>query len=182
MKSNERIQWFHRKTVEQAYPNAHRLSEQFNMSLSQAKRDIRYMREVLSAPLEYSKEGRGYYYTHDYSLPVFQTSSNDEDYSGVMAPLEGDISDSSINPLIQMQLPYGATIEVSDKLAVLELKPFIVEKLGRNSYQCEFHSTELFLAAILSIDASIRITSPEWLRQRLISSARRILESNEELD
>lgn len=180
MKSNERIQWFHRKTVERAYPNAHRLSEQFDISLSQAKRDVRYMREVLLAPLEYSNDRRGYYYTEEYSLPVFQTSSNDEDYSGVLAPLEGDISDSSLNPLVQMQLPYSATVEVSDKLAVLELKPFIVGKSSKNEYQCEFHSTELFLAAILSIDASIRIVAPEWLRQRLISAARRILDSNED--
>ena len=178
MKTSERIQWFHKKTVEGAYPNAHRLSEHSGISISQAKRDVRYLRDTLGAPLEYSSERRGFYYTSEYSLPVFQTTANDESFGGVLAPLEGDITESSINPLIQMQLPYGACVEVSDKLAVLQLKPFIVEKLEKNVYQCEFHSAEVFLAAILSIDAPIKLLSPEWLRERLVAAARRILASN----
>ena len=181
MKRNERIQWFHKKITDKAYPNAHRLADNFDISISQAKRDVAFLREELDAPLQYDTEKRGYFYEAPFSLPVYLTHSNDEDVIGVLAAIEADIDESSIMPVVQMQLPYNAVISVSDKLAILELRPFIIGKSTKDTYICEFHSVEVFLSAILSLEADIKLLEPEWLRNRLVNSAKRIIKNNETL-
>ena len=57
----------------------------------------------------------------------------------------------SENTLVQMQIPYNAEIEVKNKLGVL-----------------------------VSINADIKILSPEWLRNRALDAAERIIKNNKE--
>ena len=61
MKRNERIQWLHKKITDKAYPNAHRLADNFDISISQAKRDVIFLKETLDAPLKYDTIKRGYF-------------------------------------------------------------------------------------------------------------------------
>ncbi len=56
----QRIIWFHNRVVENAYPNAGTLAEQFEISNRQAQRDIEYMRDSMNAPLLYCVRKRGY--------------------------------------------------------------------------------------------------------------------------
>ena len=77
--------------------------------------------------------------------------------------------------MIQMQLPYTATIELSDKLTALELSNYIIARRGEGRYLCEFHHVDRFLAALLTADTDVRLVEPEWLRERLVASARRVL-------
>ena len=76
--ANTRIQWLHKKIANMYYPNAMRLSERFNISHRQAQRDVDYLKKKLGAPLEYSMEHKGYYYSEQYSLPLVLSSDNDE--------------------------------------------------------------------------------------------------------
>lgn len=190
--ANKRIQWFHNTVQTDGFPNSTLLCERFGISQSQAKRDIRFLKEMLKAPIEYNSTRRGYYYTRAYQLPVAATSANDEQYSGLVASagrsdtLTGEFcADHADVTFLQLQIPYTAILEIPDKLAVAELKSYIQyaerasKELKKNCYKCEFHSIERFFGILLSIDADVRIVSPKWLREKLVRSTERILRMND---
>lgn len=188
--ANHRIQWFHTTVQAGGYPNAPLLRERFGISMTQARSDIRFLRENLKAPLEYDALHRGFRYTESYALPVAFAASNDESFSGLLAgseddgATEGGLTENADVTFLQLQIPYTAVIEITDKLAVAELKSYIrhardpLGKLQKNCYKCEFHSVERFLGTLLSVDADVRIVSPRWLREKLVRSAERILKMN----
>ena len=176
MSANKRIQWLHSRISDGNYPNASRIAEKFGVSHRQAQRDVDFLRVKLGAPLEYDPAHRGFKYSKPFSLPLYITSDNDDEYSGFagkLAPLK-----HSESTIVQMQIPYTAEIEVKNKLGVLELKNFITAQKSKNTYVCEFHSVELFLGVLISINADIRILSPEWLRTRAVEAAQRIITNN----
>ena len=179
MNANTRIQWVHKKITQNSYPNARRLAERFKISHRQAQRDLDYLRRELGAPLEYDNSRKGFYYTANFTLPIIVSSDNDDNYIPEIfnAGARELAADHSI---IQMQIPYTATIEINDRLAALELNAYIVEKCPKNRYACEFHSIEKFLGLLLSLDAEFRVVEPYWLRERLVRSARRVLGNNED--
>ena len=88
------------------------------------------------------------------------------------------LSDVGESETIQMQIPFSAEISVSDKLGILALKDFIVSTKAKNTFICEFHNVDLFLGLLFTLEADVRIISPEWLRERAIKCAERILKSN----
>ena len=177
--ANLRIQWFHKKVIELSYPNAMRLAERFGISHRQAQRDVDFLLHKLNAPLAYSAERKGYHYTEPFTLPVVITSDNDDSYS-VALPGQDELdlfgADSGI---IQLQLPYTATVEMENKLTAIELSKFITARRGDKRYICEFHHIEQFLAILITADAGVRIVEPDWLRERLVDTAKGILAANE---
>ena len=180
MSANARIQWLHRKICDMSYPNAKRLSERFGISHRQAQRDVDFLRDKLSAPIEYNYEKKGFYYSREYSLPIEATTTNDEEYTGIIATTSNETTNTprAESTIIQLQIPYSAEIYVCDKLAVIELQPFIREKTAPHTYICDFHSIEKFMSVILSLESDITITKPDWLRHRMIRAAERIIRNN----
>ena len=178
-KRDKRIQWMHLRISGGYYPNAALLSKKFNISRRQAERDISFMKKELGAPMEYSNERQGFRYTSDFSLPVTVNSGNEATESG-LAPKAAQVTNFfSDKKAVQLQIPYTAELIVPDKLAAMELKSFMISsKPRKNYYVCEFQSTELFLGIIMSLDSDVTILSPTWLRERAVSSAKKILESN----
>lgn len=181
MSANDRIQWFHKKISANCYPNASHLSEKFDISHRQAQRDVEFLKKELCAPLEYSSAKKGYYYSEDFVLPLIVESENDADYQAVISGLRAYNDIAAERSVIQMQLPYTALLEITDKMTVLNLRSFIVAEERRHTYRCEFPSIELFLGVIVSTDANIRVLSPDWLREKLIDLANRILKKNSDI-
>ena len=179
MSANDRIQWFHKKITASCYPNASHLSEKFNISHRQAQRDVEFLKKELCAPLSYDSAKKGYYYAEEYVLPLMIESENDADYQAVISGLRAYNDQTAARSVIQMQLPYSATLEITDKMTVLNLRTFIVGEEPHHRYRCEFPSIELFLGIIVSADANIKVVSPDWLREKLVDLAKRILEKNE---
>ncbi len=175
--ANIRIQWLHKKIANLYYPNAMRLAERFNISHRQAQRDVDYLKKSLGAPLEYSIEKRGYYYTEQYSLPLVMSSDNDDSLSELADNMSG-ASLQADNTLVQMQIPYTATVEISDKLSVLSLKSFIISREPRNRYICEFHNVEQFLSVLITLRSDFKIVEPMWIRERLVKLAEKIIKNN----
>lgn len=175
--SATRIQWLHKKISNLYYPNAMRLAEKFNISHRQAQRDVDYLKRTLGAPLAYSMEHKGYYYTEQYALPLVIASDNDEILSEVADHITGAETHAE-STVIQMQMPYTATIEVSDKLSVLTLKAFIISKESRNKYLCEFHNVEQFLSVLMTLQTDFKVIEPFWIRERLIKCAENIIKNN----
>ena len=178
MSANYRIQWFHKKIIGGCYPNASHLSERFEISHRQAQRDVEFLRKELSAPLGYCLHKKGYYYKEDFVLPLMLESENDTDYQAVLSGIRAFNDQSAARSVIQMQLPYTAILEITDKMTVMNMRSFIVSEEPHHRYRCEFPSVELFLGVIVSADADVRIISPEWLRSKLIDFAHRLLERN----
>ncbi len=180
MNANTRIQWLHKKLAQNSYPNAQRLAERFKISHRQAQRDLDYLRTKLGAPVEYDNRRKGFYYAQPFTLPLLLTSDNDEYYIPEILSVKNRQELAADESIIQMQIPYSATVEVEDKLTALELSKYIVAKEPRNRYICEFHSIEKFIGLLLSMDADFKLIEPAWLKEKIISSARRVLNNNSE--
>ena len=180
MNAHTRIQWLHKKMTMKSYPNAQRLAERFQISHRQAQRDMEYLRRELGAPIAYDNSRKGFYYTEPYVLPVLFATDNDDVYMPEIFNAERHdlAADESI---IQMQIPYSATLEIKNKLAALELSNYIIAKQAKDRYVCEFHSIEKFIGLLLASDSDFRIVEPYWLRERVVRSARRVLGNNEDI-
>lgn len=176
MSASDRIQWLHKYIAEMRYPNASRLAERFGISHRQAQRDVDSLRTDFGAPLAYSAERRGFYYTADFSLPAYTVSANEYDY--VEAVTGNHSHPSARQEILQMQIPYSAVLRIPDKLTRMELQEFIIGEESRDHYMCEFHSVEMFLGLLLAAEADITIVKPDWLRQRLVNAAERVLRNN----
>lgn len=175
--ANTRIQWLHKKIVNMYYPNAMRLAERFDISHRQAQRDVDYLKKQLGAPMEYSMVHKGFYYTEQYSLPLVLSSDNDDS----MTELSDSMSGASIqaeSTFVQMQMPYTATVEITDKLSVLNLKNFIISREPRNKYVCEFHNVEQFLSVLITMRSDFKIVEPLWIREKLVKLAENIIKNN----
>lgn len=178
MNAELRIQWLHKKLCENCYPNAMRLAEKFNISHRQAQRDFEHLKKKMGAPLKYSNSHKGFYYDGEFTLPMILATENDSEYLDVVSGFDmfgTGIADRSV---VQMQIPYSATIEIKDKLTVMNMRPFIVGQLPKHVYECEFQSVETFLGAIIAMDSDIKIISPDWLCEKLVSSAERVIRNN----
>ena len=180
MNANTRIQWLHKKLTVESYPNAQRLAERFKISHRQAQRDLDYLRRELGAPIAYDNRRKGFYYTQPFVLPVLLTSDNDEVYIPEVFKVKSRRELAAEESIIQMQIPYSATVEIKNKLAALELSSYIIAKQPKDRYVCEFHSIERFLGMLLSMEADFQLIEPLWLRERIVRNARRVLENNEE--
>lgn len=178
MNANIRIQWLHKKLTMKSYPNAQRLAERFGISHRQAQRDFEYLRRELGAPIAYDNSRKGFYYEESYVLPVLFTSDNDDVYIPEVFKIHSNQELGADESIIQMQIPFSATVEIKNKLTALELSNYIVAREPHDRYVCEFHSVEKFLGLLLSMDADFRIVEPYWLREKILRSARRVVENN----
>ena len=60
------------------YPSRHWLAEEWEVSAKTIGRDLDYMRYQLDAPIEYSREQRGFYYSEEeYQLPALNIRESD---------------------------------------------------------------------------------------------------------
>lgn len=181
--ANIRIQWLHEELVRGTFPNAARLAERFHISRRQAQRDIDFLKKQLGAPLEYNQHVMGYRYTEAFSLPVSVKNENDEGLSRL--PLNpygrevGGGGSEADNVIIQGQIPFTATLKITDKLTVLEMRSYIISDEGRSEFLCEFHNIDRFLCAILTARSGIRIVEPAWLRDKLLHMAEKAIQSNQ---
>lgn len=176
MSANDRIQWLHTRIADGRYPNTGHLSERFGISLRQAQRDVEHLRTMLAAPLAYSAKHRGFYYIAPFSLPTYTATANSEDY---IEAVTGADTHAAEQEILQMQIPYSATLRLQSKLTRLELQRFITASAGKDEVMCEFHSIEAFLGVIFSLEENVQIVEPDWLRERLVASAQRVLKNHQ---
>ncbi|RJQ48723.1 MAG: WYL domain-containing protein [Desulfobacteraceae bacterium] len=74
----ERFVWFDRNARCGSFPNAARLARQFEISTKTAQRTIDFMRDRLSAPLEYDSSRKGYFYPEEgIELPHLQATQEE---------------------------------------------------------------------------------------------------------
>ncbi|ACR80450.1 MULTISPECIES: hypothetical protein [Kosmotoga] len=74
MPENSRILWLHRMISEGKYPSLKDFANRFGISIRQAEREVHYLRNVLGAPVVYSRKEKGYRYVVPFELPVLFAS------------------------------------------------------------------------------------------------------------
>lgn len=183
--ANLRIQWLHDEVCRGSFPNAPRLAERFHISLRQAQRDIDYLRKQMGAPLLFDQRNRGYTYTAPFALPLVVAGENDDLYA-YARPAEALFATGRTSlhipeadhVIIQSQIPYTATLEIKDKLTVLEMRSYIISEEKKHTFLCEFHNVDRFLCAIMVARAGIRIIEPDWLKAKLLHMAEKVMTHN----
>lgn len=176
MSALARIQWIHKKIAAGCYPNSSHMTERFGISQRQAQRDFDMLKKVYGAPLMYSTERRGYYYTESFFMPTMDEESDETDYIDIVSGVEDAYRSSGEET--QLRMPYSATLEIKDKLTVMNLRRFIIGRDGKDTYNCEFFNVDSFLGILFTSGADIKVVSPDWLRRKLVSDAARILKNN----
>lgn len=173
----ERIIWLHKRIKDGYYPNAMRLSERFGISHRQAQRDCDYLKRKLAAPIAFDRSKQGYYYTESFSLPDSIRVEDPRDISNIVAL--ADMLGGSDGEPTQIGIPYSALLQIPDKLAALELAPFVTRRVGtKGRYICEFQNIRVFFGALIASDAEIRIIEPEWLRNDFCRSLDKLRAAN----
>ncbi len=177
---NDRIQWLHKKISEESYPGAIDLANKFSISRRQAQRDVDKLKSEYGAPIKYSYTHGGYYYLKEFSLPFVQEFENDADLHDVISFMQEQEKARAERGMLQLQLPYTATLYIPDRTTVVELRSLIIEDLPQKNYRCEFQSIELFLGILIATGAKIKIVEPDWLRKKLVDLAKKAISNNEE--
>lgn len=178
MSANQRIQWLHKKISDKCYPNAHHLAQRFKISPRQAQRDVEFLRNNMGAPVVYSAAKRGYYYSEPFVFSPVISNENDVDINDAIAGIK-ELENFDTKPsAVQLQVPYQATLEIKDRMAVLNLRRLIVSDEPHHRYRCEFPSVELFMGIIISTGADVKIIEPRWLKEKLVNFATRVIENN----
>ncbi len=73
-----RLLFIDKKIREGRYPNCSSLAEEWEVSRKTIQRDLDYLRYQLDAPIEYSAQHRGYFYTEEqYQLPAMDIKDSD---------------------------------------------------------------------------------------------------------
>ena len=172
-----RIEWLHKKIASGCYPNSSHTVEKFSISQRQAQRDIEMLKNEFGAPIKYSPQRKGYYYTEDFELPV-QNEKNETDYVDIVSDVEENLKEQ--NEDMQLRLPYSAILKIKDKLTVMNLRRFIIGKDSKDVYNFEFYNVDAFLGVLFVSDADIEVIKPDWLREKMVDLAKRIIENNHE--
>lgn len=74
----ERFYWLENQIKEGKFPNRQDLADKFMITIRQASRDIDFIKNDLQAPLEYSRERKGYYYSSEhFEIPKPRLSENE---------------------------------------------------------------------------------------------------------
>jgi predicted DNA-binding transcriptional regulator YafY len=75
---HSRLLFIDEKIGEGRFPNCRTLAEEWEVSRKTIQRDLDYMRYQLDAPIEYSADQRGYYYTEkNFKLPALSIKESD---------------------------------------------------------------------------------------------------------
>ena len=177
MSAYSRLEWLHKKIASGCYPNSRHTVEKFAISQRQAQRDIEMLKNEFGAPLKYSPQRKGYYYTESFELPM-QNEKNETEYIDIFSDVEDTLKEQSEE--IQLRLPYSATLKIKDKLTLMNLRRYIIGKDSKDVYNFEFYNVDAFLGVLFVSDADIEVIKPEWLREKAIALAKRIIENNPE--
>ena len=183
----QRMIWFHNRVVENAYPNAGTLAEQFEISYRQAQRDIEYMRNSMNAPLLYCARKRGYLYEKEYVLPSFFLSESEKETVRLLAKQSKELSSfgygkyegqAEILSKISAESgigkdesgmtrePYFAEIEMlGGRASVAPLEYFLCGKVEGRTYTYAFFDPDVFISVLIAGGLDFRIIKPNWLRE-----------------
>lgn len=184
--SYHRIVWFHNSVIHGHYPNARKITEQFEISLRQAQRDIEYLRSSMNAPLVYCADKRGYRYEAQYTLPNFFLSESEKtmlsslaqtyDKIGALgfsnyknrAALLCKLSSTEKTETQLTKEPFIAELQIlSGRVSTEPLDYFICQRIEKNIISYAFFDPDVFISVLLCSHLDFKIIKPNWLKEYL---------------
>jgi predicted DNA-binding transcriptional regulator YafY len=166
----ERYLWFHARLKQKDYPKLKSLMDKFEISRRQASREIEFMRDFFGAPIEYSNEYNGYYYSNEgFDLPGIWTSEEEIVSLIISKRLSTTIPDQEIKKKIDTffekiyaHIDVDLT-ELEKKISLKNIryyavKPTIFEAAVyclSNNYKCRIHYRSAYTQ-----EQSDRVVSP----------------------
>ncbi len=184
--SYHRIVWFHNNVLQEHYPNARKIAEQFEISLRQAQRDIEYLRSSMNAPLVYYADKRGYRYEAQYTLPSFFLSESEKAMLSSLAQTYDKIgafgfsnyknratllSKLSSIEKAETQLtkePFIAELQIlSGRVSTEPLDYFVCQRIEKNIISYAFFDPDVFISVLLCSHLDFKIIKPNWLKEYL---------------
>ena len=79
---------------------------------------------------------------------------------------------------LQLRLPYSAQLKIKDKLTLMNLRRFIVDREARDIYNFEFYNVDHFISLIFVSGVDVTIIKPEWLKEKVVELSKRVLKNN----
>ena len=162
--------WFHARLKQKDYPKLKSLMDKFEISRRQASREIEFMRDFFGAPIEYSNEYNGYYYSNEgFDLPGIWTSEEEIVSLIISKRLSTTIPDEEIKKKIDAffkkiyaHIDVDLT-ELEKKISLKNIryyavKPTIFEAVVyclSNNYKCRIHYRSAYTQ-----EQSDRVVSP----------------------
>jgi predicted DNA-binding transcriptional regulator YafY len=166
----ERFYWFESQIKAVLYPNAKWLSKQFEISRRQALRDIEFMRDRLSAPLEYCPKKRGFHYSdNSFGLSKARISEKEIIALVVAERLSGTIPDVQIKKEIDSaigKISQMAGLDLDELEEKISIKNIRYDKVDANIFEKVFqglitkHKLEITYSAKFKKDETTRIINP----------------------
>lgn len=100
MSNLHRIRWIDAQIHEKVFPNCRTIADRFEISSRQASRDVEYIRYSLGAPIAYSSEKNGYYYTDSgFELPPHFISDEEKQALSYLAYKYGEVGNEQASRL-----------------------------------------------------------------------------------
>jgi len=137
-----RIQWLDRAVREGVYPNCADLAKAFEISRRQAARDVEYLRYSLGAPVTFSPEKRGYYYTdRSFRLPAIHVSQEETELIRQMAVVYRAAGDRRAAQLADLFQKIGQSLGIESDFDHVTgdqwpVVPILEESILRNRKAC----------------------------------------------
>lgn len=127
--SFERYLWFHSKLKRGLYPSKRGLADKFEISLRQASREIEFMRNFFGAPIEYSTDYEGYFYSDtSFEMPGIWISEEEMVSLVISRAIASSIPDESIkdkvnNLLSKLYTHFGINLsDLENKISIKNIQ------------------------------------------------------------
>ncbi len=146
MSQLHRIQWLDRAVREGAYPNCTDLAKTFEISRRQAARDVEYLRYSLGAPVTFSPEKQGYYYTErSFRLPAIYVSEEETEMIRQLAVVYRVAGDRRTAQLATFFQKIGQSLGIETDTGHLvgdqwTVVPLLKELIVHNRKACLFYT------------------------------------------
>lgn len=147
----ERFYWLDNQIKRGRYPKRKDIADHFGISERQVSRDVRYMKEFLYAPIEYSSEYEGYIYTDEsYELPKAKVTEKE-----IIAFIIAECLADSI-PARQMLKDMDSLIEKLSLAFSINLKE-IKKKISIKNIRCDRVDTLVFETILQALNTNHKL-------------------------
>ena len=145
----ERIYFFHRKILENRYPNTSHIMEEFEVSRATAHRDIAYLRDRLLAPLAYDARKRGFYYEEkNFRLP-FEDSPRLLFFLGILHKLAEESGLSALKEVRDLKSRLGRLLSGNHKK--------LIDSIYCERIEVEFLDTGILETIIEALQKGVKL-------------------------
>ena len=147
----ERFYWLDSQIKRGKYPKRKDIADHFGITERQVSRDVKYMKDFLHAPIEYSSEDEGYIYTDEsYELPIPKVTEKE-----IIAFIIAECLADSI-PARQMLKDINSLVEKFSLTAGFNLNE-LKKKISIKNIRCDRVETLVFETVLHALNTNHKL-------------------------